>query len=365
MSLPDPLTPADCDLRGMPFMALDVVRLLDSDFFALSTGEEFKAGVALWAKSWNQIPAGSLPVNDRVLAHLAGVDQKRWPKVREIALHGWVEASDGRLYHPVVAEKAREAWEDRKQYRSDRSADAERKAREREERSQMFAALKGAGLNLAWNTKTGDLRRLMADHGLSVQTDSRDQSQEPVTDLSQPVTRTVTAKTETGTGIEEKSFALVAADAATSVGKVSSDEVRTAFAEWNDLAKRVGLPTARDFTDDRRKKIASRLRAVGLDGWRSVLATIEASEFCRGGGERGWRISLDDLFQNRTWNKLRDGGYGSVKPAAGEMKLEVWEQLVRMWRDDEPWPESAGPAPDQPGTRVPKQLLIQPIRGAA
>jgi hypothetical protein len=30
-----PLTPADCDLRGLPFMPMDVVRILDSDLFAL------------------------------------------------------------------------------------------------------------------------------------------------------------------------------------------------------------------------------------------------------------------------------------------------------------------------------------------
>ena len=46
MSLPEPLTPLEADLRGMPFMPLDVVRLTDSDLFALSTGEEFKAALA-------------------------------------------------------------------------------------------------------------------------------------------------------------------------------------------------------------------------------------------------------------------------------------------------------------------------------
>ena len=194
---------------------------------------------------------------------------------------------------------------------------------------------------------------------------------EPEEDKPEPVPHQFPTSGEKSPQMEDggeevkESFALVAADAPTSEGKVSAEDVRTAFAEWNDLAKRIGLPTARDFTDDRRKKIATRLRAVGLDGWRSVLATIEASDFCRGGGDRGWRISLEDLFQTKTWNKLRDGGYGSVKPTAGEMRLEVWEQLVRMWRAGEGWPESAGPAPDQPGTRVPKQLLIQPIRGAA
>ncbi len=106
----DPLTPADCDLRGLPFLPLDVVRLLDSDLFALSTGDEFKAAVALWCRSWNQVPAASLPDEDRILAHLSGAGA-RWKKVRAMALRGWIKCGDGRLYHPVVAEKAREAWE--------------------------------------------------------------------------------------------------------------------------------------------------------------------------------------------------------------------------------------------------------------
>lgn len=106
----DPLTPADCDLRGLPFLPLDVVRLLDSDLFALSTGDEFKSAVALWCRSWNQVPAASLPDDDRILAHLSGAGA-RWKKVRTMALRGWVKCSDGRLYHPVVAEKAADAWE--------------------------------------------------------------------------------------------------------------------------------------------------------------------------------------------------------------------------------------------------------------
>lgn len=113
----EPLTPPDCDLRGMPFMPLDVVRLADSDLFALSTGDEFKAAVALWCKSWLQVPAASLPDDDRILAHLSGAGT-RWARVKAMALRGWVKATDGRLYHPVVAEKAREAWRHRQMQRA-------------------------------------------------------------------------------------------------------------------------------------------------------------------------------------------------------------------------------------------------------
>ncbi len=113
----EPMTPADCDLRGMPFMPLDVVRLGDSDLVALSTGDEFKAAVMLWCKSWLQIPAASLPDDDRILAHLSGAGA-RWSKVKDMALRGWIKATDGRLYHPVVAEKAIEAWRHRQMQRA-------------------------------------------------------------------------------------------------------------------------------------------------------------------------------------------------------------------------------------------------------
>jgi hypothetical protein len=110
--LPEPLTPADCDLRDFAFMPLDVVRLRDSDLAATETAEAFRAAVLLWCASWHQLPAASLPDDDRVLANLAGYGRvvKEWQKEREGALRGWVKCEDGRLYHPVVAEKARDSW---------------------------------------------------------------------------------------------------------------------------------------------------------------------------------------------------------------------------------------------------------------
>jgi len=114
--LSEPPVPPDCDLRDFPFLPLEVRRLLDSDLFALSSGEEFKAAVALLCKAWQQIPAASLPDDDRVLAHLSGAG-RRWPKVKTMALRGFVKCSDGRLYHPVLTVKALDAWERKKAQR--------------------------------------------------------------------------------------------------------------------------------------------------------------------------------------------------------------------------------------------------------
>lgn len=111
MTKPAPLTPSDCDLTSFPFMPLDVARFRNSDLALETDPATAFAAVLLWAASWHQVPAASLPNNDKVLAQLAGfgrfVDQ--WQAVRADALRGFVECSDGRLYHPVVAEKALEA----------------------------------------------------------------------------------------------------------------------------------------------------------------------------------------------------------------------------------------------------------------
>lgn len=108
----EPLTPPDCDLTDFAFMPLDVARLFASSFHARATDGEWRAGVTLWAKSWHQVPAASLPDDDVELARLAefGRDVRSWRKVRDGALRGWAKADDGLLYHPVVAEKALEAW---------------------------------------------------------------------------------------------------------------------------------------------------------------------------------------------------------------------------------------------------------------
>lgn len=106
--LPNPLTPADCNLRDFPFMPLEVKRLLTSETWILGTGDERAAAITLWLESWHQIPAASLPADDRMLGHLS--QSKNWKRVKEHALRGWVKCADGRLYHPVVAEKVLEAW---------------------------------------------------------------------------------------------------------------------------------------------------------------------------------------------------------------------------------------------------------------
>lgn len=108
-----PLTPSDCDLRDFAFMPLQVERLRRSKawLYAKRLPELGFYMVNLWATSWHEVPCASVEDDDDVLADAAMCDPKRWPAMKIRVMHGWVKCSDGRLYHPVVAEKACEAWE--------------------------------------------------------------------------------------------------------------------------------------------------------------------------------------------------------------------------------------------------------------
>lgn len=160
-----PPVPPDLDLRDFQFMPLDVMRLVDSDLTAIATGEEFKAAVILWCKAWHQVPASSLPDDERMLAHLSGYgrDLKGWKKVKSVALRGFERCSDGRLYHAVIAEKAAEAGRAKAARHESQTADAARKKREREEREKMFSILREAGKAAPWNTPTSKLRDMITD----------------------------------------------------------------------------------------------------------------------------------------------------------------------------------------------------------
>lgn len=116
-ALPKPLTPAGCDLRDFPKMMIDVPRLFASTFNASASRSPlaWMIGHKLWYRSWHQVPAGSLPNDDDELCHLAelGFDAKSFAKAKALAMRGWIECDDGRLYHHVVCEAALEAWQEK------------------------------------------------------------------------------------------------------------------------------------------------------------------------------------------------------------------------------------------------------------
>jgi uncharacterized protein YdaU (DUF1376 family) len=110
LRMTEPLIAAEVDLRDFYFMPVVVRRLLTSETWLSANGDEKAAAMTLWLESWHQVPAGSLPDNDKMLAILSQAGGK-WRRVKAVALRNWKKCSDGRLYHPVVCEEAKKAWE--------------------------------------------------------------------------------------------------------------------------------------------------------------------------------------------------------------------------------------------------------------
>jgi hypothetical protein len=128
--LPAPPIGREVDLRDFAFMPLDVARLRRSRAWLICKRRPELAFymINLWTAAWHDTPSGSLEDDDDVLADLAMCDPKSWPKLRADVLRGWIACNDGRLYHPIVVEKAKEGWRSKLQNRYDRACGALRKA---------------------------------------------------------------------------------------------------------------------------------------------------------------------------------------------------------------------------------------------
>lgn len=143
--LPEPLVPAEVDLRDLQWMPLDVTRLRDSGLASDETPEACWAAVLLWCAAWHQVPAASVPDNEQWLAKACGYVARgridpAWKQVRDGALRNFVMCSDGRLYHSTLATKALESWQWKQTQRArTAAATAAREARKRERDVQQQA----------------------------------------------------------------------------------------------------------------------------------------------------------------------------------------------------------------------------------
>jgi hypothetical protein len=100
-----PMVPPDADLGHFPWFPILRTRLFNSSFNAKATDTEWRAGVTLWIKSYDQLPSGSLPNDDIELWRLTEVkgNLRTWHRIKPMALHGWVLCDDDRLYHPLIS----------------------------------------------------------------------------------------------------------------------------------------------------------------------------------------------------------------------------------------------------------------------
>jgi hypothetical protein len=111
---------------------LNVEKLMASELVALSSLEVIGAALLLWSRAWKQMPAASLPDDDRVISAFAKLPLPRFRKIRDEVLRGFVKCSDGRLYHRTLSAEAVVAFERKVAFQRKRETDAERLRKWRE-----------------------------------------------------------------------------------------------------------------------------------------------------------------------------------------------------------------------------------------
>lgn len=262
MSAPAPPVPADVDLRGIVFMPLMGDRLFKSATWIQASPRAQVAALRLWWHAFaHEVPAASLPDDDRLLAEHAGVPVASFRALKDQAMRGWVRCDDGRLYHKVVAELAIEAWTGRV-----RNREKLRKWRERKEPV--------TGSEPVRNRPQGQLQEQLQGQG------------------------------------QEADSEAAAIDAA--------------FALWQEAARREGWPDVMFLNSVRRWRLAQRLReAGGLDGWRAALAATTRAQFLKQPDGRFHRwFDLDWLLDEQKFTRLMEGRYDqrhrTVRAAAAD-----------------------------------------------
>lgn len=86
-------------------------------------------------------------------------------------------------------------------------------------------------------------------------------------------------------------------------------EAQSVVEAWNKMAERSGLPRVRLMTLGRAANLRKRIAQVGVNALLEAVARVEASPFCRGDNDRGWRADFDFILQARSLVKLLEHGY--------------------------------------------------------
>lgn len=126
-----PPYPPDTRIKGFKF-DLDVERLRQSDTWSLAKPEQRPWLLMLWVTAWEQIPAGSFPNDDEIIAAKIGMNVDQFTLWRKVLMRGWTMHSDGRLYHSVIASRVLQIveWRDN---------EAKRKAAYRKQRTDALS----------------------------------------------------------------------------------------------------------------------------------------------------------------------------------------------------------------------------------
>jgi len=351
---PAPPVPMDCDLRNFQFMQLDVARLRDSDIAAMASGDEFRAAVMLWCAAWHQVPAASLPDDDKVLSQLAGFGRvvKEWQRVRKGALRGWIKCSDGRLYHPVVAEKAKEAWQGKIEQRWRTECARIKKYNQRNEVSLPLPTLeqflsKGHASNVPRDTDD-------MSPGTMGECPRGQDGNVPKTNGACPhdVPREMASK---GEGEGEKKDNPEACSTTTSAGAGQAGNIFDARVKiLCDAASPMPLAINSDIAP------MSQLIANGFSLELDILPAIEAAKR-EGKKFRSWDRLIGWVETQHAARTRASSAMPTKDAPAEETYLQkqhrIWSQQLTAWKRYGRWSEQWGGHPEGPHSHIPRDFV--------
>jgi uncharacterized protein YdaU (DUF1376 family) len=222
-----------------------------ADTTHLST-EEHGAYLLLMMAAWRQADC-ALPDDDRKLARIAGLSTKKWASIKPTIMEFW-QVEGGRIH--------------------------QRRLRKEHEWVAQKSAHNRAAAEARWAAQ-----------------DIENKQPEPCERISEcnappppPPKEELVAK------------ATCASDDAPTLKPVHVLEA------WNETAKKVGKPQARDLTPARSDLLKARIAQYDLDDFLNVFGKIEMSPFLR--GDTGWRGgNFDWVFKRANFQKILEGNY--------------------------------------------------------
>jgi hypothetical protein len=125
---PPPPYPAETLAKGWRF-EVDMERFKRSDTWLRAKGGVLRGLLLLlWSQAWEREPCGTLPNDDELIVLLLDISPEVFAEHRSVLMRGWIEASDGLLYHHIIVERVHAMLVKRAQ---DAKRSADRREREK------------------------------------------------------------------------------------------------------------------------------------------------------------------------------------------------------------------------------------------